>query len=239
MIDRFTPKDLYSVQKPGRYIGREYGGILKENYDVSFLSVYPDLYEVGISYFGLNIFHFMINDIPWAYHDYAFVPAPDMERLMREKRVPLYGLQSYRPAYDFDVISFHVLAEMNFTNILLFLDLSGIPMLASERKDEKWPIIVAGGPSISNPEPMADFLDVVFIGDGEVSIPPFLNIVRQAKLSGKNKSWIIEKVHDKIASAYVPSRYRHEYRGLEVIKLDVSLLNRLELQGIKYTLLEK
>lgn len=233
MIDRFTPKDLYSVQKPGRYIGREYGGLLKEDYDVAFLSVYPDLYEVGISYFGINIFHFMINDIPWAYHDYTFVPAPDMEQLMREKEIPPYGLQSYKSAYEFDVISFHVLAEMNFTNILLFLDLAGIPMLSSERKAGKWPIIVAGGPAISNPEPMADFLDIVFIGDGEVNIPPFLDIVRHAKLSGKNKSWVVEKVYDTIASAYVPSRYRHEYRGLEVIKLEGKFVKAARVSGNK------
>ena len=214
MIDRFYKEELYSISKPGRYIGGEYGGIRKEGWEVSFLSVYPDLYEVGVSYFGLQIFHFMINDIPWAYHDYAFVPAPDMERLMRKKHIPPYGLQSYMPAQEFDIISFHILTEMNFTNILLFLDLAGIPLLAKDRENGDYPLIVAGGPAISNPEPMADFLDVVFIGDGEVSVPPLLDIVRSVKGYGYDRKRIIEKIYTDIPSAYVPSRYEFQFEGM-------------------------
>ncbi|UZN22746.1 TIGR03960 family B12-binding radical SAM protein [bacterium 3DAC] len=220
MIDRLTRKQLYSVKKPGRYIGKEYGGIVKEHYDVSYLSVYPDLYEVGISYFGLHIFHFMINEISWAYHDYAFVPAPDMERLMRRENIPPYGMQSYKSAVTFDVIGFHVLTEMNFTNILLFLDLAGIPLKTEDRKTGDWPLIVAGGPAISNPEPMADFIDIVFIGDGEVNIPPFLKIIKEAKKKTFPREWIIDRVYRDIPSAYIPSKYDVDFRSMEVIKLD-------------------
>ncbi len=219
MIDKFTFYELYSVEKPGRYIGREYGGIHKEDFEVSFLSVYPDLYEVGISYFGLNIFHFMLNDIPWVFHDYAFVPAPDMERLMRKKGIPPYGMQSYMSASEFDVVSFHVLTEMNFTNILLFLDLSGIPLLSKDRKSDNYPLIIAGGPAISNPEPMADFIDIVFVGDGEVNIPPFVDIVRQAKKGGLGKQWIIEKVYSDIPSAYVPEKYHFEWKDNMIVSI--------------------
>ncbi|NOZ93058.1 MAG: TIGR03960 family B12-binding radical SAM protein [Dictyoglomi bacterium] len=220
MIDRLTREQLYSVKKPGRYIGKEYGGIIKEHYDVSYLSVYPDLYEVGISYFGLHIFHFMINEISWAYHDYAFVPAPDMERLMRRENIPPYGMQSYKSAVTFDVIGFHVLTEMNFTNILLFLDLAGIPLKTEDRKTGDWPLIVAGGPAISNPEPMADFIDIVFIGDGEVNIPPFLKIIKEAKKKTFPREWIIDRVYRDIPSAYIPSKYDVDFRSMEVIKLD-------------------
>ncbi len=220
MIDRLTKKQLYGVKKPGRYIGKEYGGIVKKDFEVSFLSVYPDLYEVGISYFGLHIFHFMINEMEWAYHDYAFVPAPDMEHLMRKESIPPYGMQSYRPALDFDIIGFHVLTEMNFTNILLFLDLAGIPLKSEDRENEQWPLIVAGGPAISNPEPMADFIDIVFIGDGEVNIPPFLEIVKEAKERKMPRQWVIDRVYKEIPSAYVPSKYTMDFRGVEVVKLE-------------------
>ncbi len=219
-LDRFTRAELYSVQKPGRYIGREWGGVLKERWEVSWLSVYPDLYEVGISYFGLNIFHFMLNEIPWVFADYSFVPAPDMAHLMRNKGVKMWGYQSGMEAGRFDVLAFHILTEMNFTNVLYFLDLAGIPLLAKDRDFPDYPLVVAGGPAITNPEPMASFLDVVFVGDGELTAPKLLEVLRKAKLEGWNKSRLLDAILAEIPGAYVPSVYSFEYEGDRLVRID-------------------
>jgi len=218
-LSRFTSAELYSVQKPGRYIGREWGGVLKRRWEVSWLSVYPDLYEVGISYFGLNIFHFMLNEIPWVYADYSFVPAPDMAELMRARGVKAWGYQSGLEAGRFDVLAFHILTEMNFTNVLYFLDLAGIPFLSEQRAWPDYPLVVAGGPAITNPEPMARFFDVIFVGDGELTAPKLMDVLRRAKHHRWTKSHILETILDEIPGAYVPVAYDFEYDGEKLIEI--------------------
>lgn len=170
------------VQKPARYVGGEWNSVMKNHadVDVKVALVFPDVYEVGMSHLGLKIIYSVINSRKDALAERVYTPWVDMEKMMRERNIPLYALESKAPIKDFDVLGFTMPYEMCYTNILNMIDLSGIPVLSKDRTDED-PIVVSGGPCVYNAEPMTDFIDVFFIGESEEAIQEMVEVIKNGK----------------------------------------------------------
>lgn len=200
-------KLLKNVEKPARYIGNEINSVMKnpEEVDLRFAFVFPDTYEIGMSYLGLNILYNILNKQEGTYCERVFAPATDMEKLMREENVELFSLETKTPIKEFDILGFTLQYEMAFTNILNMLNLSGIPLLASERGDE-YPVVIGGGPCAYNPEPLADFFDMFIIGDGEEILPDITSLMKTCE----NKEEFLKKAC-KLKGIYVPSFYEVSY----------------------------
>src|SRR3989338_5796338 len=169
------------VQKPARYIGAEHNSVKKDwaKPYIRFLLAFPDVYDVGMSYLGMRILYGLLNERDDVLCERVFSAWPDMERLLREKNIPLFSLESKRPMNEFDIIGFSLTYDLGYTNVLNMLVLGGIPIRTSDRGDDD-PLIIAGGPSTYNPEPMADFIDAFVIGEGEEGI---LEIVEAYKMA--------------------------------------------------------
>lgn len=205
-LERILPR----VTKPGRYLGLEKNLVRKNWNDVSvrLLLAFPDTYEIGMSHQGTRILYHIANRRADTLCERTFAPWPDMAQAMREQGIPLYSLESYRPALEFDIIGITLQTELNYINVPYLLDLAGIPRFAQER-DERHPLIVGGGPCMANPEPVADFFDAFAIGDGEVLLPALLDLVKQ----GKEQSWSRQELLLRLAQVegwYVPRFYRWE-----------------------------
>ncbi|MCG9967004.1 TIGR03960 family B12-binding radical SAM protein [Pelotomaculum terephthalicicum JT] len=201
------------VQKPARYTGGEWNIVRKDwaKADIKVAFAFPDVYEVGMSHLGLQILYHVVNSRSDALMERVFAPWPDMEEKMREHGLPLFALESYRPVRDFDVIAFTLQYEMCYSNVLNMLDLAGIP-LRSNLRGEKHPLVIAGGPCAFNPEPLADFIDLFVIGEGEEAIEDFLDSYREAKSRNlARKDFLTEAA--RVPGVYVPSLYRVEYRA--------------------------
>lgn len=162
---------LARVQTPTRYAGTEINAVKKDHdqVDLTFALAFPDLYEIGTSHFGIQILYSILNKREDIAAERFFAPALDMEALMREQKMPCLSMETRTPLAEFDIIGVSLLYELNFTNILTLLDLSGIPFYADLR-DDSFPLLIAGGPCAFNPEPLADFFDAFVIGDGEKSV---------------------------------------------------------------------
>ncbi|MFN8461853.1 MAG: hypothetical protein U0X93_08815 [Anaerolineales bacterium] len=173
-LDRF----LLKVQKPGRYVGGELNSTHKDwdSVQTKVALVFPDIYDIGVSNVGLKILYDQINQRDDALAERAYAPWLDMEALMREHEVPLYALESKRPLACFDLVGFTLPYETLYTNALNILDLAGIPVRSADR-DETHPIIIAGGHSAMNPEPMHAFIDAFVIGEGEEVIHDIINVI--------------------------------------------------------------
>lgn len=197
---------LPSVQKPARYAGGELNEI-KKDWDKTAIKVclcYPDTYEVGMSNMGLQILYHIINQTDFALAERAYTPWPDMEAKLRENKLPLYSLESFKPLSEFDLVGFSLQHELTYTNLINMLDLSGIPIYSKDRSplpSSRFPLIFAGGPCALNPEPIADFVDFFLIGEGEEAIIDIINIFRANK--GKPREEIL-KALSKIEGVYVP-----------------------------------
>ena len=202
---------LSQVEKPARYIGSEWNMERKEVYDFRFALCFPDVYEIGMSHLGSRILYRVLNDMDGVYCERCYAPWTDMEQALRAFHEPLFTLETKSPLRDFDIVGFSLLYEMCYTNVLTMLDLSGIPFLSSER-DESDPLIVAGGPCTVNPEPIADIVDVILIGDGEELEPELVECVRQAKREGISKAAMLERLAG-IKGVYIPSFYRPVYEN--------------------------
>ena len=202
---------LRSVNRPARYTGGEWNIFVKDWHDVSvkFALAYPDTYEVGMSNMAIPILYDILNNQPDVLAERVYAPWPDMEAVMRNKHIPLYGLESKHPLGDFDIIGFSLSYELTYTNVLNMLDLAGIPVLAAER-GEDCPLVIAGGSCCLNPEPMSDFIDAFVIGDGEEVILEFIEVFREWKSSGSNRQDLLGKLAA-IPGIYVPSLYQVEY----------------------------
>lgn len=163
---------LLQIEKPARYIGNEVNSVMKDpsKVDVRFAMCFPDVYEIGMSHLGIQIIYDMLNRRDDIWCERVYSPWTDLDKLMRKKKIPLFALESQSPITDFDFLGITIQYEMCYTNILQVLDLSGIPLLAKER-DEDAPIVIGGGPCTYNPEPLADFFDIFYIGEGETLIP--------------------------------------------------------------------
>lgn len=206
-LQRILPK----VQKPARYVGGEYGQILKdkENIRVRVAFCFPDTYEIGMSNVGMRILYGVMNEMDGIWCERVFAPWGDMEEEMRKAQIPLYALESQDPLTDFDMVAFTIGYEMCYSNILNMLNLAGIPLLAKDRHDLHG-IVFAGGVCTVNPEPLADFIDFFSIGEGEEMTPEILNLYDKAKQEGWSKEQFLQAV-SKIEGVYVPSLYEHQY----------------------------
>ena len=200
------------VQKPARYAGGEWNAVHKEwgSVEVRVAFAFPDVYEVGMSYLGLQILYGIVNGRPDALMERVFAPWPDMEGKMREHGILLFTLESRRPVGDFDMLAFTLQYELSFSNLVNMLDLSGIPLRAAER-DAGHPLVVAGGPCAFNPEPLADFIDLFVIGEGEESIGALLDAFLAARRRGLDRERFLLEA-SRLPGIYVPSLYRVKYR---------------------------
>jgi radical SAM family uncharacterized protein len=211
----FSPKlkeALAHVQKPGRYTGGEPGSVYKEkeNVDVRFAFCFPDTYEVGMSFLGEKILYELLNQHENWWCERAFMPWVDMKEEMEELALPLYTLESKDPLTAFDAIGFTLQYELSYTNILAMLDLAGIPFYAKDR-DGSWPLIVAGGPCACNAEPIADFFDVVQLGEGENQLPAICAEIERGKKEGIDKKTLLLRMA-RIPGVYIPAFYDVSYQ---------------------------
>jgi radical SAM superfamily enzyme YgiQ (UPF0313 family) len=178
-----TYQDILSlVTRPSRYIGGEKNAVCKE-FNASKLKialVFPDLYEIGMSHFGIQILYSLLNSHKDILAERVFAPGSDMEEQLRNNNLFIRSIESKRPLMDFDIIGFSLLYELNYTNMLNIMNLSGIPLRA-ENRDESYPLIIAGGPCTCNPEPVANFLDAIVIGDGENVVIEMAKIIMKFK----------------------------------------------------------
>lgn len=209
MKDRLFSEILPFVSKPARYTGGEVNMIKKdwEKSRVKMLLAFPDVYEVGMSHVGSKILYGLVNERSNDLAERAFAPWPDMEALMREAGMPLYSLESFRPARDFDIVGFSLQYELSITNILNMLDLAGIPVLSRERTESD-PIVIAGGPVVFNPEPFADFIDAFLIGDGEEVLLEFMDVYHSSKDMNRKQSLLRLAA---IPGVYIPALYQVAY----------------------------
>ena len=210
----FSPKlkeALSLVQKPGRYTGGEPGCTYKDkaNVDVRMAFCFPDTYEIGMSFLGEKILYELLNRHENWWCERAFMPWVDMKEQMERLHIPLYCLESKDPLTDFDIVGFSLEYELCYTNILAMLDLAGIPLRAADR-DERWPLIISGGPCVCNAEPMADFFDIMQLGEGEQMLQDICATVEAGKKAGWNKDQMLFEL-SKIPGVYVPSFYDVTY----------------------------
>ncbi len=211
MINKEVEKILLKVQKPGRYVGGEMNSVIKDKNKVNirFAFCFPDVYEVGMSHLGMKILYSLFNQKEDIWCERVFAPWTDMEALMREKHIPLYALESGDPLTEFDFIGFTLQYELSFTNILNMLQLGGIPVKSCDRRELK-NIVCAGGPCACNPEPIADFIDLFFIGEGEEVDLEVMELYRECRKNGDSKHDFLIKAAQ-IKGVYVPSLYNVEY----------------------------
>jgi len=202
---------LSKVQKPARYTGGEWNSVVKDwqKTNIKVALSYPDVYEIGMANVGLTILYDILNRQPDVLAERVFAPWTDMETELRAGKLPLLSLETGHPLGEFDIIGFSLGYELTYTNVLNMLDLSGIPMLASER-NKNHPLIIAGGGCTLNPEPMSGFIDAFLIGDGEEVLPEFIECYRSWQKQGGSKKSLLLKL-SAIPGVYVPSLYRVEY----------------------------
>lgn len=203
---------LLSVDKPARYIGGEINMIKKDlnQIDIRFCMCFPDVYEIGMSHLGIQILYDMFNLREDTYCERVYSPWTDLDQIMRKEKIPLFALESQDPVKDFDFLGITLQYEMCYTNILQVLDLSGIPLKAKDRTLED-PIVIGGGPCAYNPEPIADFFDIFYIGEGETVYDELLDQYKEWKNTGGTREEFLKKAAQ-IPGLYVPQFYRPEYK---------------------------
>lgn len=213
-IDTQLEKMLRKVEKPARYIGGEVNSVKKdpEQVSVRFGFAFPDTYEIGMSYMGMQILYNILNRNEKIYCERIFAPAEDMEALMREEGRKLFTLETFTPVDELDIVGFTLQYELSYTNVLNILDLSGMPLHSADRGEE-FPVIVAGGPCAYNPEPLADFIDLFMIGDGE----ELLEQVCLLKMECDSKKEFLQRAC-KLQGVYVPAFYEPIYNESGTIK---------------------
>lgn len=203
---------LMSIDKPARYIGNEWNMVKKDlsNIDIRFVMCFPDVYEIGMSHLGIQILYDMLNRREDVYCERVYSPWPDLHRILKERQIPLFSLETQQPVITADFLGITLQYEMCYTNILQILDLSGIPFYARDR-GAKYPIVIGGGPCAYNPEPIADFFDMFYIGEGETSYDSLLNLYKKYKSCAAEKEDFLYEA-SKIPGIYVPSLYEVRYR---------------------------
>lgn len=206
-LERILPK----VQKPARYTGGEYNQIIKNKDEVELRLAFcfPDTYEIGMSNLGMGILYSTMNELPYVWCERVYAPWGDMYEQMKQNRVPLYALESGDPISEHDVLAFSIGYEMAYSTVLDMMDMAGIPIHSADRKT-LLPLVIAGGTAALNPEPMADFIDIFLLGEGEEMNNELLALLRTAKAEGWSKQDFLEKA-SQIGGVYVPSFYKPVY----------------------------
>ena len=208
---------LMTIEKPARYIGGEVNAVMKdkEKVDIRFAMCFPDVYEIGMSHLGIQILYDMFNKREDTWCERVYSPWNDMDKVMREQQIPLFALESQDPIKDFDFLGITIQYEMCYTNILQVLDLAQIPLEASQRTKEH-PFVIGGGPCTYNPEPLADFFDLFYIGEGEVQYDALLDLYKEWKASDASREEFLKKAAQ-IPGIYVPSLYEVSYKEDDTI----------------------
>jgi radical SAM family uncharacterized protein len=204
---------LLRVEKPERYIGNEINSVMKDPEDVRirFAFAFPDVYEIGMSHLGIQILYDMFNRRSDVWCERVYSPWPDLDAILREKKIPLFALESQDPVRTFDFLGVTIQYEMCYTNILQILDLSGIPLHAKERTWED-PIVIGGGPCTYNPEPIADFFDLFYIGEGETRYDDLFDLYLRCRDEGWTRERFLREASH-LPGIYVPSLYRVTYHA--------------------------
>ncbi len=209
---------LPHVEKPLRYVGSELNMVRKDLSDVGVHGVFcfPDLYDIGMSHHGLQILYHLVNRNPrWALSR-AFHPWPDAERIMRERHIPLWSLEYVTPVVNADWLGFSIQYELQYGGVVNMLDLAGIPILSRDRHTGRWPLVVAGGPCMANPEPLSPFVDVVAVGDGERTVELLCEALENTTSSGRDRASMLDAVAG-MPGLYIPEHYRTEKRGRFIV----------------------
>ncbi|MFH2093906.1 MAG: TIGR03960 family B12-binding radical SAM protein [Pseudomonadota bacterium] len=209
------------VQSPTRYAGNEINTVKKDwnQVDLKFALVFPDLYEIGTSHFGLQILYSILNRHQAIAAERFFAPAPDMEAYLLDRKIPCLSMESQQPLNRFDIIGISLLYELNFINILTLLTLSGIPLYSAQR-DDTFPLVIGGGPCAFNPEPLADFFDAFVIGDGEEVVVRISETVIAFKQQGDGKKQSLLRELSRIDGIYIPSFFEPSYddKGIQTLR---------------------
>ena len=218
MFSQKIEKILQEVQKPGRYVGGELNSVIKDKnkVDVRYAFCFPDTYEIGMSHLGMKILYSVVNRLDYAWCERVFAPDVDMEEKMRENDIRLWALESGDPLDEFDMLGFTLQYELSYSNILNMLDLAGIPLYSKDRT-ELAPLVVAGGPCACNGEPIADFIDIFMLGDGEETTVQLVDLIRKHKKLGSPKIELLREVAQ-LKGFYVPAFYDVEYKEDGTIK---------------------
>jgi len=203
---------LMTIDKPARYIGSEINSVVKEKDSVAIRMAmcFPDVYEIGMSHLGIQILYDMFNRYEDVWCERVYSPWPDLDKIMREKKIPLFGLESQEPIKNLDILGITLQYEMCYTNVLQVLDLGGIPLYAKERTWED-PIVIGGGPCSYNPEPIADFFDVFYIGEGETQYRAIFDLYKKAKAEGLSRFDFLKSICG-LEGIYVPMFYDVAYK---------------------------
>lgn len=203
---------LLKIEKPARYIGNEVNSVMKDKneVDIRFAMCFPDVYEIGMSHLGIQILYDMFNRRDDVWCERVYSPWVDLDKIMREEHIPLFALESQDAVKDFDFLGITIQYEMCYTNILQVLDLSQIPLFAKDRGEED-PIVIGGGPCTYNPEPLADFFDIFYIGEGETVYNELLDAYKENKKNGGTRQTFLEMAAE-IEGLYVPAFYDVEYK---------------------------
>lgn len=203
---------LLRIDKPARYIGNEVNSVIKDPKEVAirFVMCFPDVYEIGMSHLGIQILYDMFNKREDVYCERVYSPWPDLHQILKEQKIPLFALESQEPVKDFDFLGITIQYEMCYTNILQVIDLAQIPLSAKDRKKGD-PFVIGGGPCSYNPEPLADFFDMFYIGEGETSYDALFNLYKDWKSSGEERIEFLRKAA-KIPGIYVPMLYEVTYK---------------------------
>lgn len=224
-MNKLALKDeiLLRVEKPARYIGNEVNAVIKdrEQVDVRIAMCFPDVYEIGMSHLGIQILYDMFNRFEDVWCERVYSPWVDLDKIMREENIPLFGLESQEPVKSMDFLAITIQYEMCYTNILQILDLSHIPLRARDREGQGkgWdvPIVIGGGPCVYNPEPVAEFFDLFYIGEGETRYRELLNLYKECRRRGESRREFLRKAAE-LPGMYVPMFYQVEYKEDGTIK---------------------
>ncbi len=213
-----TDEILMSIDKPARYIGQEVNMVKKDldTVDVRFAMCFPDVYEIAMSHLGIQILYDMFNNMEGVYCERVYSPWTDLDEIMRKDNIPLFTLETQSPVKDMDFLGITIQYEMCYTNILQILDLSNIALLASDRAEDD-PIVIGGGPCTYNPEPIADFFDIFYMGEGETQYQALIDLYRKNKVNnGSRNDFLLAAA--KLPGMYVPKFYDVDYNEDGTIK---------------------
>jgi radical SAM family uncharacterized protein len=219
--ERIDSEFLPFVRRPGRYIGGEINQVKKDLRlcDLTVALCFPDIYEVGMSHLGLAIIYDILNNIDGIAAERVFAPWLDAEKILRQKNMPLFSLESKAALKSFDVIGFSITNELCYTNVLNMLDLAGLNVRSGLRQETD-PLIIAGGGQANCCEPVAEFIDLFVLGDGEDTVPELMRLIRTEKKNGKTKEQILRKAAENFEWAYVPNLYKFEFENSKIKTLE-------------------